>query len=116
MLNRKEFVRNCAAALCGSCGVAAAAEPGAACDPKELKAAAAHLDGAQYRFAKLVEQLAQNLPAESAAKLLHGLGGQCAATYKAELLDRFKGDIHVESEVGKGTTFTVILPVENEKN
>lgn len=28
------------------------------------------------------------------------------------IVRRFRGDIHVESEVGKGTTFTIILPLE----
>ncbi|MGE5809695.1 MAG: hypothetical protein ACM32I_11255 [Nitrospirota bacterium] len=29
-----------------------------------------------------------------------------------DIVKRFKGDIHVESEVGKGTVFTILLPIE----
>jgi PAS domain S-box-containing protein len=32
-----------------------------------------------------------------------------------EIVRRFKGDIHVESELGKGTVFTILLPIEQEK-
>lgn len=101
MLNRMDFVRGCAVALCGSCGTAAVAETPASCDPKELQSAAVQIDAAQYRFAKLVEQIAENLPEEAGNKLLHGLGRQCAATYKSKLLDRFKGDIHGFLEEGR---------------
>ncbi len=44
-----------------------------------------------------------------------GKGTGLGLSLSYEIVKRFKGDIHVESEVGKGTTFTVILPVEKEK-
>jgi predicted hydrocarbon binding protein len=97
MLNRKEFVKTCAAAICGSglCGRAVAETNSAqTCDADGLKAVTGQMDAAQLRFAKLVEQISQDLPRDTGNKLLRGLGRQCAATYKAKLLDRFRGDIH----------------------
>jgi PAS domain S-box-containing protein len=44
-----------------------------------------------------------------------GKGTGLGLSLSYEIVKRFKGDIHVESEVGKGTTFTVVLPVEQEK-
>ena len=41
-----------------------------------------------------------------------GTGLGLAVSYN--IVKRFKGDIKVKSEAGKGTTFTVILPVEKE--
>jgi len=41
-----------------------------------------------------------------------GTGLGLAVSYN--IVKRFKGDIKVESKVGAGTTFTVILPVEKE--
>ncbi len=41
-----------------------------------------------------------------------GTGLGLAISYN--IVKRYKGDIKVESEVGKGTTFTLILPVEKE--
>jgi two-component system NtrC family sensor kinase len=32
-----------------------------------------------------------------------------------DIVRRFKGDINVESEVGKGTVFTIVLPVETQE-
>jgi signal transduction histidine kinase len=45
-----------------------------------------------------------------------GKGTGLGLSLSYDIVRRFKGDIHVESEVGKGTTFTVILPVEKEKD
>ena len=103
MLSRKDFMAGCTAAVCGSglCAQAAASPDTAGCDPKALKSAVAHTESAQFRFAKLVEQLARELPEEAADKILRGLGRQCAATYKTDLLDRFKGDIHGFLEEGR---------------
>jgi PAS domain S-box-containing protein len=45
-----------------------------------------------------------------------GKGTGLGLSLSYDIVRRFKGDIHVESEVGKGTSFTVILPVEKEKD
>jgi signal transduction histidine kinase len=44
-----------------------------------------------------------------------GKGTGLGLSLSYDIVKRFKGDIKVESEVGKGTTFTVVLPVEKEK-
>jgi signal transduction histidine kinase len=41
-----------------------------------------------------------------------GTGLGLAVSYS--IIKRYKGDIKVESQPGKGTTFTLILPVEKE--
>jgi PAS domain S-box-containing protein len=42
-----------------------------------------------------------------------GTGLGLSVTYN--IVKRFRGDIKVQSEIGKGTTFTVILPVQTEQ-
>ncbi len=44
-----------------------------------------------------------------------GKGTGLGLSLSYDIVRRFKGDIHVESEVGKGATFTIILPVEKVK-
>ncbi len=43
-----------------------------------------------------------------------GKGTGLGLSLSYNIVKRFKGDINVESEVGKGTIFTIILPVEKE--
>jgi signal transduction histidine kinase len=43
-----------------------------------------------------------------------GKGTGLGLSVSYNIVKRFKGDIKVESSVGKGTTFTVILPVQTE--
>ncbi len=43
-----------------------------------------------------------------------GKGTGLGLSLSYNIIKRFKGDIKVESEVGKGTTFTLILPLEKE--
>lgn len=100
-MNRKEFVRDCAAAICaaGFCcagkaqdgNAVGSAAPG--CDPKELKDLGNKSDAASLRFSKLIEILDTRLPEQERKQILHMLGGKCADTYRAELIDRFKGNI-----------------------
>ena len=40
-----------------------------------------------------------------------GKGTGLGLSLSYDIVKRFKGDIHVESEVGKGTVFTVVLPI-----
>jgi PAS domain S-box-containing protein len=42
-----------------------------------------------------------------------GKGTGLGLSLSYDIVKRFKGDIHVESEVGKGTTFTILLPIGN---
>ncbi len=44
-----------------------------------------------------------------------GKGTGLGLSLSYDIVKRFKGDIHVRSEVGKGTVFTIQLPVEREK-
>jgi PAS domain S-box-containing protein len=41
-----------------------------------------------------------------------GKGTGLGLSLSYDIVRRFKGDIHVESEVGKGTVFTILLPLE----
>lgn len=100
MMNRKDFLKNCAVAACTTglcCGVKAEAQASEdksqACDPKELADVKGRSDAAQLRFSKLIEVLEARLPEQERKQVLHTLGGKCAATYKASLIDRYKGDI-----------------------
>jgi len=101
MLTRKDFIRTCATAICAT-GLCTAVETSAAqttgtplqsCDPAELSNEKSRRDAAQLRFARLIETLEQRLPAEDRRQVLHVLGGKCADTYRATLIDRYLGDI-----------------------
>ncbi len=41
-----------------------------------------------------------------------GKGTGLGLSLSYDIVRRFKGDIHVESEVGKGAVFTILLPIE----
>jgi len=43
----------------------------------------------------------------------HGHRGECGLAVSQNILERHGGRIEVESVPGKGTTFTVTLPVES---
>jgi signal transduction histidine kinase len=43
-----------------------------------------------------------------------GTGTGLGLSLSYNIVKRFKGDIRVESEVGRGTIFTIIFPVEHE--
>jgi hypothetical protein len=109
MMNRKEFVRDCVAAIgaAGFCCAGKAHEAMAAetasqtCDPKELDAVSQRAEAARLRFSKLVEILEARLPEQERKQVLHVLGGKCADTYRADLIDRYKGDIRGFLEEGR---------------
>ncbi len=42
-----------------------------------------------------------------------GKGTGLGLSLSYDIVKRFKGDIHVESEMGKGTAFSIFLPIEN---
>jgi PAS domain S-box-containing protein len=44
-----------------------------------------------------------------------GKGTGLGLSLSYDIVRRFKGDIHVESEVGKGTVFTILLPIEAQE-
>jgi len=108
-MNRKEFVKNCAVTACatGLCCAIQTAEAGAAeetnkaCDPKELGNTAKRADDARLRFSKLIEIMESRLPEQERKQFLHALGAKCADTYRAALLDRYKGDIRGFLEEGR---------------
>lgn len=110
-MNRKEFVRDCAAAMCAAsfCCAGKSAEAietfdeskAGACDPKELQELSDRADVARLRFSKLIEILETRLPEQERKQILHTLGGRCADTYRANLIDRYKGDINGFLEEGR---------------
>lgn len=108
-MNRKEFVRDCAAAVCaaGFCCAGKIAEAtnadsaAQACDPKQFRDIANRVDSAGLRFSQLIEILEIRLPEQERRQIFHALGGKCADTYRAALIDRYKGDIQGFLEEGR---------------
>ena len=96
-MNRKEFVRDCAAAVCaaGFCCAGKTAEATTAdsaiqaCDPKQFRDIANRVDAARLRFSRLIEILETRLPEQERRQVFHALGGKCADTYRAALIDRY---------------------------
>lgn len=109
MINRKEFVRNCVAAVCttGLCSQVKRSEAQASdgapdsCDPKQLVNIQEKADAAHLRFSKLIEILETRMPENERKETLHALGAKCADTYKATLLNRYKGNIKGFLEEGR---------------
>ena len=110
IMNRKEFVRDCAAAACAAAGLccggktakASAMETAArGCDPKEFEDVRNRADAARLRFSRLIEVLDSHLPQQDRKQILHALGGKCADTYRADLIDRYKGNIQGFLEEGR---------------
>lgn len=101
MISRKDFVKNCAAAVCATglcCGAKtpqahAADDAPQSCDPKELANVRDRADAARLRFSKLIEILETRLPENERKQTLHALGARCADTYRASLIDRYKGNL-----------------------
>jgi predicted ArsR family transcriptional regulator len=101
MINRKEFLKSCTAALCGS-GVCFAMKESAAraaedqpgdCNAKESSEVRDRADAARLRFSMLIEIIEARLPEDERKRTLRALGAKCADTYRASLIDRYKGDI-----------------------
>jgi hypothetical protein len=109
MMNRKEFVRDCVAAVgaagfccAGKTHEAMAAEVASAtCNAKELEDVSGRADAAKLRFSKLVEILETRLPEQERKQVFHALGVKCADTYRADLIDRYKGNIRGFLEEGR---------------
>jgi hypothetical protein len=109
MINRKDFVKNCVAAVCatGMCSHVKMSEAQASddaphsCDSKEFTSVRDKADAARLRFSKLIEILETRLPEEERKQTLHALGAKCADTYKAALIDRYKGNIKGFLEEGR---------------
>lgn len=109
MITRKEFVKNCAVALCASslCRSSQASEKNpadeqtGACKPEALTVLNQKLDAGHVRFAKLVEGIENKLDEADRKRLFNGLGRQCAATYGPSLIDRYKGNIRGFLEEGR---------------
>jgi hypothetical protein len=97
MLNRKEFVARCAAAcsaaLCCTHELSAEEVKPSNCSSQDAEQARRQLDAARDRFAKLVEQMDSSLSEEQRLEVLHGLGGRCANSFKASLIDRYRGNV-----------------------
>jgi hypothetical protein len=109
MMTRKVFMRNCAAALCatGLCSQAGFSEARQSedakqsCDPKELDDTRNRADAARYRFSKLVTIIQTRLPEAERKQILRTLGAECSNTYRASLIDRYKGNLRGFLEEGR---------------
>lgn len=71
------------------------------CDSKEFAYVRDKADAARLRFSKLVEILETRLPENERKQTLHALGAKCANTYKAALIDRYKGNLKGFLEEGR---------------
>lgn len=108
MINRKDFVKGCAAAFCASGMCCAAQESGAlpkqeqkdVCDPNQFSELRDRAEAARLRFSKLIEIIEIELPQDERKQILHSLGGRCADTYRNTLIDRYKGNIEGFLEEG----------------
>jgi hypothetical protein len=111
MINRKDFMKNCGVALCATglcCSIhspeaQAADDSGQSCDPKELADTRNPADAARLRFSRLIEVIEARLPEQERKQILHTLGGKCADTYRADLIDHYKGNLRGFLEEGKRT-------------
>ena len=109
MMNRKEFVRDCFAAVsaAGFCCAGKSHEavatdaPSQTCDPKELDDERKRAEAARLRFSKLVQILEARLSEQERKQVLHELGGKCADTFRADLIDRYNGNIRGFLEEGR---------------
>lgn len=100
MIDRKTFMKSCAAFCAAGISCSAKADqPGAtsqnACslEQNQLHAVQGKLDNGQLRFAGFVESIEKRFSESERRKLFNGFGRQCAQTYRASLLDRYKGNI-----------------------
>jgi hypothetical protein len=109
MINRKDFMKNCVAAVCaaGICSQTKTTDAQVSddaphfCDPKEYANVRDRADAARLRFSKLVEILETRLPGNERKQTLHALGAKCADTFKATLIDRYKGNLKGFLEEGR---------------
>lgn len=109
MITRKNFLKNCAAAACAAsmCSRTSIAEAQASdagpqsCESKDLTDTKNRAEAAKYRFSKLIETMENRLPVQERKEILNKLGGTCADTYRASLIDRYKGNITGFLEEGR---------------
>jgi len=101
MIDRKEFMKSCGAAICAA-GLSCAAKADqsrsqsqAECQLEEdrLHDIEGKLDRGQTRFAGFIESLETRFDEQERKQLFNGFGRHCAQTYRASLLDHYKGDI-----------------------
>jgi len=50
------------------------------------------IEGGRLRFSRLIEVIEAKLPEQERKQVLHSLGAKCADTYRASLIDRYKGN------------------------
>jgi predicted ArsR family transcriptional regulator len=68
-------------------------DPPRDCNAKEFSEVRERADAARLRFSKLIEIIEARLPEDELKRMLRSLGARCADTYRAALLDRYKGDL-----------------------
>jgi hypothetical protein len=89
-MNRKQFLKNCACAVC-SCAVAGAVAPLAAAADEKPNAADWRLAFAKDRYARLMGILARELDEKTLGGILRQVGAHCARQYP--LIQQHKGDL-----------------------
>jgi predicted ArsR family transcriptional regulator len=96
-MTRNEFMKGCAVACAAGLGCSGSARQARAAEEvgcsEELTQIKNRSDAAQLRFARLIETLENNVPAEERKHLLHALGTKCSDTYRPALIDRYIGNL-----------------------
>jgi hypothetical protein len=114
MMTRNEFMKGCAVACAAGLGCSGSARQARAAEEvgcsEELTQIKNRSDAAQLRFARLIETLENNVPAEERKHLLHALGTKCSDTYRPALIDRYIGNLKGFLEQGGRQRAVVQLP------
>jgi PAS domain S-box-containing protein len=92
-------------------------------DKGEVKISTAYLDGAEPMVEIRISDTGKGIPPENLPKIFDpffttkpvGKGTGLGLSMAYSIIKKHDGEIKVESEVGKGTTFVIRLPVEGTK-
>ncbi|MDI6790555.1 MAG: ATP-binding protein [Thermodesulfobacteriota bacterium] len=92
-------------------------------DKGEIKISTAHLDGAEPMVEVRISDTGKGIPPENLPRIFDpffttkpvGKGTGLGLSMAYNIIKRHDGEIKVESEVGKGTTFIIQLPVNGPK-
>lgn len=92
-------------------------------DKGEIKISTAYLDGAEPMVEIRISDTGKGIPPENLPKIFDpffttkpvGKGTGLGLSMAYSIIKKHDGEIKVESEVGKGTTFVIRLPVEGTK-
>jgi hypothetical protein len=90
--------------MCGATNLAEAQsseDTNQPCDAKELTDTRKRSDAASCRFSRLIIVLESRVPATERKQILHTLGAACSATFRASIIDRYKGNLRGFIEEGR---------------